>query len=98
MLLLKQIAQLLKQIRDVGISIILQTKPALNHIVMRIDKQHLTTYAKCVEARLVSLLCSYAAGIVPAVVVAFVIGVIHCAGLPLLLGRVQPEKIVVFRF
>ena len=68
-----KIAQLLKKIRDVGISIISQPQPHHNQTLVRIHIEYLATNAHRIIAGVLWLISTYTTGIVPAEMVSFII-------------------------
>lgn len=51
LLRLKNIAQLLKEIRDMGIGVIPESKPYHNQVFVGIHKEDLSTDSQCIVAR-----------------------------------------------
>ena len=73
LLLRPDIAQLFKQIRDMGIGVIPEPKPYHNQILIGIYKEDLTPDTHCIIAWEVRLVGADATGVVPAEVIALII-------------------------
>jgi hypothetical protein len=73
LLLRPKVAQLLKEVRNMGVGIIPKSQPDHNKILIRVHKKDLSPDSHCIIPRIFCLFGPNATGIVPAEVIAFVV-------------------------